>query len=179
MSELWGRCIERLETEFGAEEVQTYLKPLQARESEQGLRLLAPNDYTLEVVRERFLARIRAVIEYQHGSAVAINLGICTLGKRKVPGMHCTCSAQQAAPQLRHWGVRTRGARTVTATAKLKALTSGRYNVQCEAARRVFLPAMRHRLILDFEAQAEGIDTDHVLVEIIKKVAEKAEAAKA
>src|SRR5690606_37188684 len=56
MSELWGRCIERLETEFGAEEVQTYLKPLQARESEQGLRLLAPNDYTLEVVRERFLA---------------------------------------------------------------------------------------------------------------------------
>lgn len=85
MSELWGRCIERLETEFGAEDVQTYLKPLQASESEQGLRLLAPNDYTLEVVRERFLSRIRAVIEYQHGSAVAINLGIGTLGNRKEP----------------------------------------------------------------------------------------------
>ena len=83
MSELWGRCIERLETEFGAEDVQTYLKPLQARESEEGLRLLAPNDYTLEVVRERFLARIRAVIEYQHGSAVSINLGVGTLGSRK------------------------------------------------------------------------------------------------
>ena len=83
MSELWGRCIERLETEFGAEDVQTYLKPLQARESEEGLRLLAPNDYTLEVVRERFLARIRAVIEYQHGSAISINLGVGTLGSRK------------------------------------------------------------------------------------------------
>jgi chromosomal replication initiator protein len=80
MSELWGRCIERLETEFGAEDVQTYLKPLQASEGAQGLRLLAPNDYTLEVVRERFLTRIRAVIEYQHGSAVAINLGVGTLG---------------------------------------------------------------------------------------------------
>ena len=83
MSELWGRCIERLETDFGAEDVQTFLKPLQARESEEGLRLLAPNDYTLEVVRERFLARIRAVIEYQHGSAVSINLGVGTLGTRK------------------------------------------------------------------------------------------------
>ncbi|MEO7936409.1 MAG: chromosomal replication initiator protein DnaA [Dokdonella sp.] len=92
MSELWGRCIERLETEFGAEDVQTYLKPLQARESEEGLRLLAPNDYTLEVVRERFLARIRAVIEYQHGSAVSINLGVGTLGTRK-PAVKKTASA--------------------------------------------------------------------------------------
>ncbi len=83
MSELWGRCIERLETEFGPEDVQTYLKPLQAREGEDGLRLLAPNDYTLEVVRERFLARIRAGIEYQHGSAVAINLGVGAIGARK------------------------------------------------------------------------------------------------
>ncbi len=94
MSELWGRCIERLETEFGAEDVQTYLKPLQARESEEGLRLLAPNDYTLEVVRERFLARIRAVIEYQHGSAVSINLGVGTLGTRKPAVKKATASTK-------------------------------------------------------------------------------------
>jgi MoxR-like ATPase len=39
--------------------------------------------------------------------------------------------------------------------------------------RRVFLPAMRHRVILNFEAQAEGVDTDHVLTEILKKAPEK------
>ncbi|MGB0134712.1 chromosomal replication initiator protein DnaA [Dokdonella sp.] len=83
MSELWRRCIERLETEFGAEDVQTYLKPLQASESEQGLKLLSPNDYTLEMVRERFYARIRAVIEYQNGSPVPIVLAVGTLGGRK------------------------------------------------------------------------------------------------
>jgi chromosomal replication initiator protein len=83
MSELWRRCIERLDTEFGAEDVQTYLKPLQASEGASGLRLLAPNDYTLEVVRERFLARIRAVLEYQHGAPVAINLEVGALGARK------------------------------------------------------------------------------------------------
>ena len=93
MSELWRRCIERLETEFGAEDVQTYLKPLQASESEAGLRLLAPNDYTLEVVRERFLARIRAVIEYQHGQPVAINLGVGALGARKAPAKRAPAKA--------------------------------------------------------------------------------------
>ncbi|SFN38906.1 chromosomal replication initiator protein DnaA [Dokdonella immobilis] len=103
MSELWRRCIERLETEFGAEDVQTYLKPLQATESEAGLRLLAPNDYTLEMVRERFLARIRAVIEYQHGQPVAINLGVGALGARKAPARRAptkSAAVQGAAHNL-------------------------------------------------------------------------------
>ena len=85
MSELWRRCLERLETEFGAEDVQTYLRPLQASEAAEGLRLLAPNGYTLEVVQQRFLARIRAVIEYQHGAPVAIHTEVGTLGSRKEP----------------------------------------------------------------------------------------------
>ena len=76
MSELWRRCLERLETEFGAEDVHTYLKPLQASEGEQGLRLFAPNAYTLDAVRERFLARIRAVIEYQNRAPVDISLEV-------------------------------------------------------------------------------------------------------
>ncbi len=39
-------------------------------------------------------------------------------------------------------------------------LLEGRYNVSFEDVRRVYLPAMRHRVILNFEAQAEGIETD-------------------
>ena len=83
MSELWRRCLERLETEFGAEDVHTYLKPLQASEGENGLRLFAPNAYTLDAVRERFLARIRAVIEYQNRAPVDISLevGAAAAGK--------------------------------------------------------------------------------------------------
>ena len=50
------------------------------------------------------------------------------------------------------------------------AARSGRYNVSFEDVRRVYIPAMRHRVILNFEAQAEGIDTDHVLTEILKQV---------
>jgi MoxR-like ATPase len=36
---------------------------------------------------------------------------------------------------------------------------------------------MRHRVILNFEAQAEGLDTDHVLLEILEKLPEKGEEA--
>ena len=57
-------------------------------------------------------------------------------------------------------------------------MLSGRYNVSFEDVRRVYIPAMRHRVILNFEAQAEGIDTDHVLTEILKQVSEKGDAAK-
>jgi MoxR-like ATPase len=67
----------------------------------------------------------------------------------------------------------------VTLAAKVRALLGGRYNVSFEDVRRVFLPAMRHRVILNFEAQAEGIDTDHVLTEVLKKVSEKGDDTKA
>jgi len=51
----------------------------------------------------------------------------------------------------------------------------GRFNVSFEDVRRVFLPAMRHRVLLNFEAQAEGVDPDQVLLDILEKVPEKAE----
>jgi len=51
----------------------------------------------------------------------------------------------------------------------------GRYNVSFEDVRRVFLPAMRHRVLLNFEAQAEGIEADQVLLDILEKVPEKAD----
>ena len=50
---------------------------------------------------------------------------------------------------------------------QLRALLEGRYNVSFEDVRRVYLPALRHRVILNFEAQAEGIDTDRVLLNAV------------
>lgn len=80
--------------------------------------------------------------------------------------------------QYLRWGSSPRGAQTVTLAAKVRALLNGRYNVSFDDIRRVYLPAMRHRVILNFEAAAEGIEPDQVLSEIIKKVPEKAEDAK-
>ena len=80
--------------------------------------------------------------------------------------------------QYLRWGSSPRGAQTLTLASKVRALLSGRYNVSFEDVRRVFLPAMRHRVILNFEAEAEGIEPDKVLLEVLEKVPEKAEDTK-
>lgn len=77
--------------------------------------------------------------------------------------------------QYVRWGSSPRGAQTLALTAKVRALLDGRFNVSFEDLRRVFLPAMRHRVLLNFEAQAEGIDPDQVLLDILEKVPEKAD----
>ena len=73
------------------------------------------------------------------------------------------------------WGASPRAAQTLALTAKVRALLDGRYNVSFEDIRRVFLPAMRHRIIVNFEAQAEGIEPDQVLLELLEQVPEKDE----
>jgi MoxR-like ATPase len=77
--------------------------------------------------------------------------------------------------QYLRWGASPRAAQTLSLAAKVRALLEGRYNVSFEDVRRVYLPALRHRVILNFEAQAEGVETDNVLLEILEKLPEKAE----
>ena len=86
--------------------------------------------------------------------------------------------ATESTNQYLRWGSSPRGAQTITLAAKVRALLAGRYNVSFDDVRRVYLPAMRHRVILNFEAEAEGIDPDQVLVDVVQKVSEKAEASK-
>jgi MoxR-like ATPase len=71
-------------------------------------------------------------------------------------------------------GASPRAAQALVLAGKVRALLEGRYNVSFEDIRRVYLPALRHRLLLNFEAQAENIPSDQVLLEILKAVKEKA-----
>jgi MoxR-like ATPase len=71
-------------------------------------------------------------------------------------------------------GASPRGAQALALAAKVRALLEGRYNVSFEDVRRVYLPAMRHRILLNFEAQAENIPSDQVLAGILNEVKEKA-----
>ena len=77
--------------------------------------------------------------------------------------------------QVSPLGRSPRGAQTLALAAKVRALLDGRYNVSFEDVRRVYLPALRHRVLLNFEAQAEGLDTDQVLLEILEKLPEKSD----
>jgi MoxR-like ATPase len=81
--------------------------------------------------------------------------------------------------QYVRWGASPRGAQSVALAVKVRALLEGRYNVSFEDVRRVYLPAMRHRVLLNFEAQAESVPTDHVLGELLAAVPEKSSTEQA
>jgi MoxR-like ATPase len=86
--------------------------------------------------------------------------------------------AHQSTNKYLRWGSSPRGAQTMTLAAKVRALLNGRYNVSFDDIRRVLLPALRHRVILNFEAEAEGVNPDQVLADIVQKVPEKADEKK-
>ncbi len=81
--------------------------------------------------------------------------------------------------QYLRWGASPRGAQTLALTSKVRALLEGRYNVSFEDVRRVFMPSLRHRVVLNFEAQAEGIEPDFVLAGILDATTEKSDGAPA
>jgi MoxR-like ATPase len=78
--------------------------------------------------------------------------------------------------QYLRWGASPRGAQTMALASKVRALLEGRFNVSFEDVRRVYLPAMRHRVVVNFEAQAESVSADQVLLEILDQVPEKADS---
>jgi MoxR-like ATPase len=87
---------------------------------------------------------------------------------------------QFASPQTNkyvRWGSSPRGAQAIILAAKVQALLDGRFNVSFDDIRKIFSPAMRHRVLLNFEAQAEGIESDTVLTDILEKTPTAAEKA--
>ena len=105
MSELWRRCLSRLEAELSAEDIHTYIAPLQASEEGDGITLWAPNEYTMETVRERFLERIRLVLEHVAGGArgVQLQVGAARSAReeaRPAPRARATPSRETAEPSL-------------------------------------------------------------------------------
>jgi len=71
-----------------------------------------------------------------------------------------------------------RGAQALILAGKVRALLAGRYNVSFEDIRKVYFPALRHRVLMNFEAQAESVAADTVLASILNDVPEKYESRK-
>jgi len=81
-----------------------------------------------------------------------------------------------AAPEMVRryvrYGASPRAAQALILGSKVTALLAGRFNVAFEDLRAVALAALRHRVLLNFEGQAEGVSTDDVVQEVISTVAE-------
>ena len=75
------------------------------------------------------------------------------------------------------YGSSPRGLQALILGAKIRAILDERYHVAREDLQAMALPVLRHRLILNFEGQAEGVSTDDVIAELLKTVPEDALAA--
>lgn len=61
---IWQRCLEHLERELPAEDINTWIRPLEAINSSNNMRLLAPNDYVRDHIAHQYLERIRDIFEH-------------------------------------------------------------------------------------------------------------------
>jgi MoxR-like ATPase len=114
-----------------------------------------------EIVEMQRLAR--AVPIAPHVTAYAVSL------------LAATHPDQPRAPELVRdyvrYGGSPRGAQALVTAGKIGALLDGRFNVSIDDVRAAALPALRHRVILNFEGEAEGITTEAVIRSILDNVA--------
>ncbi|UJR79739.1 AAA family ATPase [Sandaracinus amylolyticus] len=80
--------------------------------------------------------------------------------------------AAPSAKKLLRYGGGVRGGQSLLLAAKVRALMEGRGHVGFSDLRRVILPALRHRIIPGFEAEAEGLGADAILGKILEEVPE-------
>ena len=70
------------------------------------------------------------------------------------------------------WGAGSRASQALIMAGKARALLQGRRNVACEDVRALMLPVLRHRVITNFKAEAEGISVSKLIEEIAQEVKE-------
>ena len=116
----------------------------------------------------QLMALVRQVPVASHVKDYAVRLVLATHPK--------TETAVPIANQYLRFGSSPRGGQTLLLGAKVRALAHGRFNVSFDDIQAVAFAALRHRLILNFEAEAEGITTDHLVEQILKDVPTNAEA---
>jgi len=83
-------------------------------------------------------------------------------------------SSNARVRKLVRYGSSPRGAQAIVLGAKLRALADGRFAPSFEDVRRVAPPALRHRVLLNFEGEAEGVSTDALLAELLATLPEGA-----
>jgi MoxR-like ATPase len=111
-----------------------------------------------EVLRFRELVREVPIASHVRDLASAIVLGTHPEWAQ----------ASEMTRRFVRYGSSPRGAQALVLGGKVRALSEGRYNVSVEDLRAMALPGLRHRIILNFEGEAEGIDVDQMVGQVVE-----------
>ncbi len=113
-----------------------------------------------EIVEMQRLARAVPIAPHVTAYAVSV-LSATHPDNRRAPSL---------VRQYVRYGGSPRGAQALVAAGKILALMDGRFNVSVDDVRAAALPALRHRVILNFEGEAEGISSEAVVRSILDEV---------
>lgn len=74
---LWDRCLDRLENELSQQQFSTWIRPLHVVENGDSIRLLAPNRFVLDRIKDKYLARINELMDgiSEHSPSVSVEIG--------------------------------------------------------------------------------------------------------
>ncbi|MHB1672020.1 MAG: chromosomal replication initiator protein DnaA [Acidiferrobacter sp.] len=97
---MWKKCLDRLEEELSAQQFNTWIRPLQAEWEKDCLRLLAPNRFVTEWVKDRFAERIAELVaQYRGGTgaiSVIVQVGSTSAKNPTVPKMTSAATRREA-----------------------------------------------------------------------------------
>jgi MoxR-like ATPase len=104
---------------------------------------------------------------------VPLSRNVQDFGVRVLQATHPdTAEATEMVRKFVRYGSSPRGIQTVILAAKIRALLEGRYAVSIDDIRHVTRPALRHRILLNFEGEAEGVDVDNLIGDILERTPE-------
>jgi MoxR-like ATPase len=82
-----------------------------------------------------------------------------------------TPAATEMVSRYVRYGASPRGPQSLVLAAKARALCDGRMNAAFEDVRAAALPALRHRILLNFEGEAEGVAPERIVADVLDRVA--------
>ena len=106
----------------------------------------------------------------QNAREVPIAEHVLAYAGRLVSATHPDRSDLESVRRYVRFGASPRGLQTLVLGGKVRALLEGRYNVAFEDLQAIALASLRHRIFLQFEAEADGISADRILTEILEKI---------
>ena len=130
-------------------------------DSTAGAQALAASQVASGEQLQRMIEIARAVPVATHIKEYAVQLLLATHSDQE--------SAPEAIRKYVRYGASPRGLQALILTAKALALMDGRYNVSLEDIQAVAFPALRHRMILNFDGLADGITTDELIETILEE----------
>ena len=103
----------------------------------------------------------------------AVDFAVAISGYSRPPVVPAETTVKKKADDVHRfirYGASPRASQYLVLGAKARALLSGKYHVDFDDIRAMAIPVLRHRLVLNFHARAEGIDADEIIRRVLKQV---------